>query len=104
MVDFRPISNRRERITGRRASDYIKPWYRRPAAVATVVAALLFSIVVFAALLVWINEEYQSAKCDAYSDETGRDTRYTFMVGCMMKIPGGWIPKEEFRQVQRLNP
>jgi len=66
------------------------------------VVCLLIGSILAAALIVWVYTEVDRARCEANGDETGRDTRYTFLVGCMVKLPAGkWFPREEVRQIQR---
>lgn len=69
-----------------------------------IVASCIGGSVLAAALLVGVNNAVENVKCDAYGDETGRDTRFRFLVGCMVKTSTGWLPREEIRQVTRTNP
>lgn len=63
-----------------------------------VVAAIA---VVLALLLVWaIGRLFAWGVCSWYGYQTDRDTRYAAFVGCMVKVQGSWIPRNELRVVQ----
>lgn len=35
--------------------------------------------------------------CSWYGQQTERETRYSFLVGCMVKSANGWVPRSELR-------
>ena len=39
-------------------------------------------------------------QCSYYGWQTGRDVRYAAFIGCMVKVPTGWIPRNEIRVIQ----
>lgn len=70
---------------------------------AVIVASLLLGTIIAAALLVLVNLWIDEAKCEAYSETTGRSVKYVKLVGCMVNTQVGWVPREEFRQVLRVD-
>lgn len=43
---------------------------------------------------------YVWSLCGWYGYETGRDTRYSMFLGCMVKINDKYVPRSELRVVQ----
>lgn len=37
------------------------------------------------------------AHCTLYGKSLERETRYSFIVGCMVKTDNGWVPRNELR-------
>lgn len=58
--------------------------------------AMLIALVV-CLLLTLANILASVGACAWYGYQTGRDTRYATFVGCMVKTPGGYVPRNELR-------
>lgn len=43
---------------------------------------------------------FNRAACSWYGHETNRDTRYSFLLGCMVQVGDQWVPQQELRVVQ----
>ncbi|WP_016711308.1 hypothetical protein [Pseudomonas monteilii] len=46
------------------------------------------------------NAAIHRVSCAWYGYQTERDTRYAAFVGCMVKMPNGWVPRAEIRTTQ----
>lgn len=52
-------------------------------------------------LLIWILIRLMDwGMCTYYGHQTGRDTRYTAFLGCLVRANNGWIPRNEIRVLQ----
>jgi hypothetical protein len=58
--------------------------------IATLVGAFLLAIGV-------INFGFNWTVCKIYGYQTEREVKYSGFVGCMIKTPAGWIPRNEIR-------
>ncbi|MFV3332196.1 hypothetical protein ACNFIA_14790 [Pseudomonas sp. NY15437] len=47
-----------------------------------------------------VNAALNWGSCSYYGFQTGRDTRYAAFMGCMVKTPAGWVPRNELRVIQ----
>nr|WP_230376088.1 hypothetical protein [Pseudomonas fulva] len=73
----------------------MKAWIRRRPG-----AAILFIVAVFCLGLIVLVAVLNRASCAWYGYQTERDTRYAAFVGCMVKMPSGWVPRAEIRIAQ----
>ncbi|MNH41257.1 hypothetical protein D3C81_575690 [compost metagenome] len=46
------------------------------------------------------NAAIHRTSCAWYGYQTERETRYAAFVGCMVKMPNGWVPRTEIRTTQ----
>lgn len=73
----------------------MKAWLRKRPVMAGSIAALglVLGLICFISAL-------NRASCAWYGYQTERDTRYAAFVGCMVKMPVGWVPRAEIRTAQ----
>ncbi|MCE0989348.1 hypothetical protein GEV41_13630 [Pseudomonas putida] len=73
----------------------MKAWARRN--VTTSVILIMLAFLVF---LIIVTAAVNRASCSWYGYQTERDTRYAAFVGCMVRMPNGWVPRAEIRTAQ----
>lgn len=58
-------------------------------ALAVIILIILFAIAML-----------HRASCQWYGYQTEREVRYALGVGCLVKLPNGWTPRNEIRTEQ----
>lgn len=61
------------------------------------IASMIVLIYVSAYMFVEAVSEF---KCHGYGSQTGRETKYTYLNGCYVKINNQWELKEHIRKVE----
>lgn len=63
--------------------------------------AKIAAVIFMAVVLLWlVSRAFAWGTCSWYGYQTDREVRYAAFVGCMVKVQGHWIPREELRVVQ----
>lgn len=70
----------------------------------SMIASMALGVLLFFGLLLGAAYFGGHSACKAYGKETGRNVRYNAQVGCLVETSTGWLPREELRQVYRVNP
>lgn len=70
-------------------------WARR-----NVAASVILIMLAFLTVLIGVSAVINRTSCSWYGYQTERDTRYAAFVGCMVKMPQGWVPRAEIRTAQ----
>ena len=60
---------------------------------------VLLSVLFLVAVMI-LSTLLNRAACSWYGHETNRDTRYSFLLGCMVQVGNQWVPQQELRVVQ----
>ena len=62
---------------------------------------LAVGLVILCASMLWAVNEYSRKQCKARWENSGYDTRYSFIGGCLISADGKrWIPGDALREVK----